>query len=155
MEKIDTKKLLIAETGAKQAAEISETLKGFDLPETVEGKRVIGRVVITKLDDSLLVKGDFVAGVILICDRCLENFKAHIPFRLERDYNIDRSQASAEELFVDKYGQIDLTEPIREEIILNIPLHNLCSEKCLGICQGCGVNLNNEKCCCKNKKRSN
>jgi len=23
----------------------------------------------------------------------------------------------------------------------------------LGICQGCGVNLNQEKCCCKKKKK--
>jgi len=153
MEKIDTKKLLTAETGTKKSVEISETIRGLELSDSIEGKRVIGKLKIMKLDDTLLVRGDFVAGVVLICDRCLENFKAHIPFRLEREYNIDRSEQLAEALFVDKYGQIDITEPIREEIILNIPLNNYCENGCLGICQGCGVNLNQEKCCCKKKKK--
>jgi len=154
MEKIDTKKLLTAETGAKATVEISESIRTLELSDTTEGKKVIGKVTVTKLDDSLLVKGEFVAGVVLICDRCLENFKTHIPFRLERDYYTDRSGQKRENLFVDKYGQIDITEPVREEIILNIPLHNYCDDGCLGICQGCGVNLNVEKCCCKNKKKN-
>jgi uncharacterized protein len=56
-------------------------------------------------------------------------------------------------LYVDKYGDIDLSEAIREEIILNIPMKNICDTNCKGICVGCGVNLNNEECQCGVKSK--
>ena len=152
MKKIDTKKTLSAEVGAKQIVEIDESIKNLELLEFFEGRRVVGKLTIINLDETLLAKGDFVAGVVLVCDRCLRNFKTHVPFYFERDYKISRLKQLKEELFVDKLGQIDITDPIREEIILNIPLHNYCDIDCAGICQGCGINLNEKKCCCKNNK---
>lgn len=44
---------------------------------------------------------------------------------------------------------IDLSENIRQEIILDIPARILCKEDCQGICAGCGVDLNEEACLCK------
>ena len=153
MEKIELKKLLTVEIGAKQTVEIAGMIDNLGLSEVASDEKVSGKITIVKFDETLFVKGDFVAEVNLICDRCLEIFEAHIPFHLERDYNINRSRESVEDLFVDKFGRIDLTEPIREEIILNIALHNFCKNDCLGICQGCGVNINQKKCCCKIKKK--
>jgi uncharacterized protein len=37
----------------------------------------------------------------------------------------------------------------RETFILNMPSKTLCREDCRGLCSGCGVNLNYEKCRCK------
>lgn len=154
MEKINVKKLLTSDIGAKQFFGINEEIKNLGLPEEIEGKKLVGKLNLTKLENSILVEGEFVAGTVLICDRCLENFKTHIPFKLEREYNLNRSVDSAENLFVDKYSDIDITEPVREEVILAVPMKNICSEQCLGICLGCGANLNKEKCKCKNKKKN-
>lgn len=142
------------EIGHRVSFDINETLKAIVLPEEFEGKKIVGKVVLTKLEETILAEGDFVAGVVLICDRCLVSFKAHIPFRLEREYNLNRNEDSIENLFVDKYGEIDLSEAIREDIILNIPMKNICDAKCLGICPGCGVNLNIEECRCGKKDKS-
>ncbi len=35
--------------------------------------------------------------------------------------------------------QIDLDGPIRDAIILNLPVNPLCDSECEGLCQGCGV----------------
>ena len=117
------------------------------------GKKIVGKLTATKLDEMILLEGNLVAGVVLTCDRCLDNFKAHIPFYLEREYNLNRSTLIDDELFVDKFGEIDLTIPVREEIILALPIKNICSSDCAGICSGCGINLGKEKCLCKKSKK--
>jgi len=35
--------------------------------------------------------------------------------------------------------QIDLDGPIRDAVILNLPINPLCDQDCLGLCQECGV----------------
>lgn len=44
--------------------------------------------------------------------------------------------------------EIDLTEPLRELIMTELPERPYCSPECKGICPDCGVNLNQESCHC-------
>ena len=50
-------------------------------------------------------------------------------------------------------GPYDLTEQIREEILLAFPMRFQCKEKCKGLCGSCGADLNEEKCSCGKKKK--
>ncbi|HLD40656.1 MAG TPA: DUF177 domain-containing protein, partial [Candidatus Omnitrophota bacterium] len=43
---------------------------------------------------------------------------------------------------------IDISEDIRQEIILEYPDKPLCEETCLGLCVNCGRNLNEGNCNC-------
>jgi len=43
---------------------------------------------------------------------------------------------------------IDITEFVRDALILSIPLKPVCSDSCRGLCSSCGVNLNEETCSC-------
>jgi uncharacterized protein len=45
-------------------------------------------------------------------------------------------------------NDIDLLPAIREYVILATPVHPLCKEECLGLCQICGINLNEGMCAC-------
>ena len=47
---------------------------------------------------------------------------------------------------------IDITEDVREEILLSVPSRFKCSDDCKGLCPGCGADLNTEPCRCKKKK---
>ena len=49
--------------------------------------------------------------------------------------------------------EVDMTPEIREDILLAMPSRFKCSENCKGLCSGCGVNLNTEKCRCSAKKK--
>ena len=43
-------------------------------------------------------------------------------------------------------GSIDLTPIIRDYASLDIPIRQLCSEECKGLCPVCGMNRNQEDC---------
>ncbi|NIP25414.1 MAG: DUF177 domain-containing protein, partial [Phycisphaerae bacterium] len=44
---------------------------------------------------------------------------------------------------------ISLLEPIREQILMAIPIQPLCDESCKGLCVHCGENLNATDCGCE------
>ncbi len=72
------------------------------------------------------------------CYRCLEDVKE------------DYSEDFAIDFPVNKNTEIvEMDEDLRQEIILGLPERLLCKESCKGLCLGCGVNLNIEKCKCK------
>lgn len=83
----------------------------------------------------------------LVCDRCLKKFKKkfeeNIIFILKKDYIGDDIDIIS---FNDFY--CDITDFIKDLVITSLPVKVLCDENCKGICPGCGVNLNEEKCKC-------
>lgn len=45
--------------------------------------------------------------------------------------------------------ELDLSEAVREELILTVPEYVVCREDCLGLCPKCGENLNEGPCECR------
>ncbi|MCP4482856.1 MAG: DUF177 domain-containing protein [bacterium] len=91
-------------------------------------------------DDLLISKGTLFVELNKICDICLNTYihKINIPFY--REY------------FLSDLGEIatlNLTEDIREEFWLGLPIIYRCKYLCKGLCSICGVNLNNQKCDCE------
>ena len=44
---------------------------------------------------------------------------------------------------------VDLSEVLRQEILLHFPLIPVCSKSCKGLCPKCGIDLNKKTCECK------
>ncbi len=151
MQLVNIKNLYLSELGANEKIEISDDISDYELTDGMEAKTAKGVFKLTRLDESLLVVGSVEADVIAICDRCLDSFPIKVNFDVEREFLFDRKAKDCNNLKVDKYLNIDLSEPIREELILALPMKKVCSEECKGICSGCGENLNYEKCRCKAK----
>ena len=76
----------------------------------------------------------------LVCSRCLEDY--------ERNFTKDVFL----ELPVPQEPVLDITDNIREEIILEYPVKSLCKEECKGLCPKCGKNLNEGMCGCKREE---
>ena len=51
--------------------------------------------------------------------------------------------------------ELDISKYLRDTIHLEIPAKSLCDSTCSGLCEGCGVNLNNTACRCGKKKLQN
>jgi uncharacterized protein len=49
---------------------------------------------------------------------------------------------------------LDLSETVREELILSVPEYVLCRDDCRGLCPGCGQDLNVRSCGCQPSKDS-
>ena len=107
--------------------------------------------------EGVLVSGEVRAEAVGECTRCLEpvSFDVDESFTELYNYEIDPRQKGGsksgkkaalvevevgdedEQLWMEG-DLINLEAPIRDAVILNMPIHPLCSEDCLGLCPGCG-----------------
>ena len=49
-------------------------------------------------------------------------------------------------------GIVDIDRDLVEDLLVEFPFAIRCKDDCLGICPKCGINLNDEKCNCAEKK---
>ncbi|OIO40327.1 MAG: hypothetical protein AUJ75_00305 [Candidatus Omnitrophica bacterium CG1_02_49_10] len=96
--------------------------------------RFSGRV--EKAGSSVFLKGEVSVEAQLSCFRCLELFGTKIAQDVELHYK-DEGMAF-----------IDITDDIRQQVILGYPIKILCSDDCRGICPSCGKNKNKDECSC-------
>lgn len=114
-------------------------------------------IKLTNAGSRILVEGFVNIKIALKCSRCNEEFG----WKNKIDINEEFLESSSEEvlskkdmkledlnIFTYKNNTIDLKEIIRQNIITNLPLNPICKSNCLGLCQVCGVNKNEEKCIC-------
>lgn len=94
----------------------------------------------------LLVEGTIRTSGMYPCSRCLT------PVSVDRNETLSEVYGTEAELPEDVLpynGEyIDLTETIRETLILSEPMRVLCRPDCKGLCPQCGANLNEGPCSC-------
>ena len=89
----------------------------------------------------VLVQGRVSAEIDVKCARCAEFFSTLVEdSSFLCTYEIEPGQDS-----------LDITEDIREAILLLVPAFPVCREDCRGVCMQCGRNLNEGPCGCKKK----
>mgnify|MGYP001563539720 CR=1 FL=1 len=107
--------------------------------------------------------------VSLSCSLCLETFAYNIttqfnieyikrsgkPLLSEIDSNDDGEVEDSEEINFYDENIVDISEDVRQNIILNIPVRAVCKKDCFGLCLKCGKNLNFEKCSCADLRLEN
>ena len=114
----------------------------FEIQKDKDKFRLVGRVR-TELE--------------LTCSRCVEPYRFPIDAEFDQRY-LPSSQARTEveseveddDLETSYYAddQIDLSELMREQFYLALPMKPLCREDCKGLCAQCGTNLNTGTCDC-------
>ncbi|MBO5645452.1 MAG: DUF177 domain-containing protein [Lentisphaeria bacterium] len=98
-------------------------------------------LTVAKVSGGALVQGSCSMTISGICGRCLEPVETEVT-------------APDVELFIDleECGEeVDISEDIREELLINLPMNLLCDEDCAGLCLECGNNLNKKECSCGKK----
>lgn len=101
---------------------------------------------VTKVNEDYVVEADVNAVLNLNCDLCLSAFETQLDFKLNEVYS---SSPDLEKEFWELSDKtIDLKPAVEAAIILNIPMRNVCSEDCKGLCPKCGHNLNKGDCGC-------
>src|SRR3954447_2794184 len=107
---------------------------------------------------SYRVTGTVKTTLSLECGRCLEAFPLAVSAPFELRYVPQSEDAAAEaerEITEDdlttafyREGMLDLTDLVREQFQLVLPMKPLCSQACRGLCSECGANLNRTECGC-------
>ncbi len=116
-----------------------------------------GEILVENQGSRLLVKGSIKTTAELECVRCLAPFPYLVEVSFAENFvegnapSIGDDAVLTEEELDTFYFQgesLDLSEPIRDHILLSLPWIPLCKKDCLGLCQFCGINLNFKKCSC-------
>ena len=117
-----------------------------------------GHVRMRRTNQGLLVDGWVELTLELSCNRCLKDFEQPMHVDFEEQYyptvdvvsGLPLAPFDEDEVFpIDAHHQVDLTEAIRQHILLELPMVALCREDCKGLCSQCGHDLNLGPCECK------
>ena len=110
---------------------------------------------VLKFDGGFTFSGSVQFELTYECVRCIEtcavpfNCKLNVTLLPLKNEEADNSEDN-EEINLHYYSteDLDLSDVILQHLFLELPAYPLCSENCKGICQTCGINLNNETCFC-------
>ena len=133
---INVSQLLKEPVGSSQIHDISGTIG-----EEVEGF-VEGKAKVIHINQGVLVQCKLTTEVKLVCSRCLDRFLCPISFTAEEEFLpisdvsgdlVPSSQEQSEEFTIDNKNILDLSELIRQYILLNLPMKPLCRPDCPGM----------------------
>lgn len=128
----------------------------IDLEDGV-ASNVRGHVKFTLTNFGIIANAHAAAQLHLTCARCLEPFGSPTEVDFEEEYQpaidiatglpsqVPRSDAA---FIIPQHHNVDLTEAIRQNLILAVDLIPVCSATCQGLCPTCGANRNVETCDC-------
>ena len=110
---------------------------------------VQGKIFISVTEDGVVADGKLAALTQLTCSRCLKDFWQPLKINFTEMFSTHPAGNPGDELGEQPLpadGSIDLTPIIRDYASLDIPIRQLCSEECKGLCPVCGMNRNQEDC---------
>jgi uncharacterized protein len=134
------------------------------LAETVESgtdlvfDRVQGEIRLTRTSEIVWVSGRVAATVTVPCGRCLRSCAHRLEGRFREGFRIQAGRAAGEQsggdLILTLAGPtLDVTDVVRQHLLLALPMTPLCRPDCRGLCPVCGVDRNDVVCGCVPDRR--
>jgi uncharacterized protein len=100
----------------------------------------------------LVVRGEVEARLAQECRRCLDPVVGRLAQEVTMVFLSSDTPGVEEDgdarVFDSRALELDLSEPVREEVVLAIDPYVVCDPDCKGLCPQCGVNWNVEECDC-------
>ncbi len=152
--------------------DIPEEGLSVDLNESIQADNlsvvapVVSRLELNKSGSEIIIDGSLDTEVGMQCSRCLKDLRLSLNIPVNVVYHpieeIDeageghpaRHALQNDEMDMEFYrdGVIDLSDLLREQLILNTQMKPLCDEACKGLCPVCGTDLNVGSCNCITKE---
>lgn len=130
-----------------------------------EGINIDGKISIFlkvfRVEEIVFVSGEIKVTLVLECSRCLVEFSHPLSSSFRIDYMPLKEMGKEKEYELKsddldksfyKGDKIDMTELIKEQILLSLPMQPLCSSECKGLCPVCGTDLNEGHCTCERRE---
>jgi uncharacterized protein len=148
----------IGEGGIDLCVAISEAWLAAECPDasfslSEKGIRLEGRI--EPAGDGYLFRGTLQGELVGTCARCLEPALVQIEAPIAVTF-VERDEVGKKEkedlqddIIPFEHGVVDVGPPIRDEILLAIPMSPICRPDCAGICSTCGRNRNLTPCACE------
>ena len=110
------------------------------------------------VETEIRLRGAFRTAVEVPCARCLERARRAVEMEFDLFYRPIQTISRDEEIEI-KGEDLDvgfyhgdglmLEDALREQILLSLPMKNICRTDCAGLCPRCGQNRNLGECGCR------
>ncbi len=124
--------------GTISSEELSLNIKGLSVND------ISYSIKVSLVSTNILLQGNINCIIKETCVKCLETFD----LKLE-NYEICHYYEEMKE------NELDISNDIRDDILLKLEDHPICSKDCQGLCSSCGINLNKKDCVCNNEPINN
>jgi uncharacterized protein len=127
-----------------------------------EGMSLLGPVEVEgsvlNTGPAYLVDGEIRAEVEAVCSRCLAPFREKVETTFLEDFREgvappagreEVSEESRTEVWFFQGDTLDLTEAVRQNLLLALPSQPVCRPDCPGLCPVCGRRLAEGSCSCR------
>jgi len=125
---------------------VIEEMEVFGDPVRFEGVAAKGTHVGS--EDTVGVDAIATATVISRCSRCLEEVRFPITAEVHAEFSRQPDPEDPDQYCFEGYT-LELTDAIRDALVLELPIQIFCKEDCKGLCTQCGTNLNTGSCTCR------
>lgn len=141
------------EPGNSRSLETTITLDerlGTDVIAIPVGGSLHLDLLLESVMDGVLVSGTVEGALEGDCVRCLEPLNQDLEVMVTELYAYPdmveehTDEEDADPIPVVDDGTVDLTEMIVDAVVADLPFNPVCNDDCLGLCQECGFNLNED-----------
>jgi uncharacterized protein len=146
--------LLTEPTGATRSYQVEQRIIG--VPEIID--KVRGKLDMMRTHQGILVHATLNIESTHTCSRCLGEFIRPSTLFIEEEcfptidlntgLKLSPPDIEEGELRIDDAHLLDFQEVLRQYVISDGPMKPLCNPDCTGLCQHCGINLNQARCEC-------
>lgn len=116
---------------------------GIDVIEVPAGTTINLDLRLESVTEGVLATGEFSVLAKGECIRCLDPINLELDKSFQELYlykaNPEISDDESEDELLMDGDIIDLENPIRDAIILSLPINPTCNEECEGLCSTCGM----------------
>lgn len=154
---VNVAQLLRSPVGTSRSFDLHDDIPELTAEVGVRGP-ITGDVKLTRTTHGILAEARYTVEINLECGRCLEPARTRIESTITEEFlpvtNIvtglpETIDADPDEPRVNANHELDLTESIRQDIVVQQPLQPLCRPDCPGLCPDCGRDLNAGACDCR------
>lgn len=152
-------KILLTDSIVKKSSYTLEESIQLSATEPVLKAEVIANLLVSsQKKDVFSLEGNLKATVMTPCDRCgiMTDFNVEQSFSYQLLVEDEPEMASEHNSTDEECEIVYLLEPViegsdilKEQLFLALPTYCLCGEECKGLCDCCGINLNERQCKCK------
>jgi uncharacterized metal-binding protein YceD (DUF177 family) len=113
----------------------------LELDDDLTASDVNGEMRLTRLSDEILANVAATATVAMVCLRCLELYDQPTKTRFQEEFRVAydvRSGAAVrgsdddERFSINDAHELDIREPLRQELIVSLPMRPDCGDRCPG-----------------------
>jgi len=127
---------------------LAATCPDLDTRPGAAGLRFKGQI--TPMGEDYLLRGELAGDLETPCARCLEPALVHVELPMtvtfvaagSEDLDEEEEDGADPDVVTFNGGEIDLSDELRDQLVLAVPFNPLCDEQCRGLCPLCGGNRN-------------